>query len=168
MGGLKIYIYIYILCFHYIIYIMKTTLIKYIDICIWCGGDFSTFLYQYKKGRASLAGGWGGLGGWGGGGSSARCARAATRVDSSYPQYRVRTTSLNSNKLLENYLNSYPLFGTKYLDYKDWVQILSIFKDSKHGRRPSIDKVKSIKSNMNDGRTVFVWDHLQNFYKLDK
>jgi len=29
----------------------------------------------------------------------------ATRVDSSYPQYRVRTTSLNSNKLLENYLH---------------------------------------------------------------
>ena len=92
----------------------------------------------------------------------------ATRVDSSYPQYRVRTTSLNSNKLLENYLNSYPLFGTKYLDYKDWVQILSIFKDTKLNHKLSIDKVKSIKSNMNDGRTVFVWDHLQNFYKLDK
>jgi len=27
------------------------SLIKYIDICIWCGGDFSTFLYQYKKGK---------------------------------------------------------------------------------------------------------------------
>lgn len=92
----------------------------------------------------------------------------ATRVDSSYPQYRVRTTSLNSNKLLENYLNSYPLFGTKYLDYKDWVQILSIFKDTKLNHKLNIDKVKSIKSNMNDGRTVFVWDHLQNFYKLDK
>ena len=92
----------------------------------------------------------------------------ATKVDSSYPQYRVRTTSLNSNKLLENYLNSYPLFGTKYLDYKDWVQILSIFKDTNVNHKLNIDKVKSIKSNMNDGRTVFVWDHLQNFYKLDK
>jgi hypothetical protein len=92
----------------------------------------------------------------------------ATRVDSSYPQYRVRTTSLNSNKLLENYLNSYPLFGTKYLDYKDWVKILSIFKGTKLNHKLNIDKVKSIKSNMNDGRTVFVWDHLQNFYRLDK
>jgi hypothetical protein len=28
--------------------------------------------------------------------------------------------------------------------------------------------VKFIKSGMNDKRTLFVWDHLQNFYNLNK
>jgi hypothetical protein len=41
------------------------------------------------------------------------------RMETSNPQYRIRTTSLNGNILLENYLNSFPLFGSKYLDYTD-------------------------------------------------
>jgi hypothetical protein len=32
----------------------------------------------------------------------------------------------------------------------------------------NMEYVKHIKSNMNDKRTVFVWDHLQNFYNLNK
>lgn len=92
----------------------------------------------------------------------------AVKESSSNPEYRVRTSSLNSNILLENYLDTYPLFGTKYLDYKDWVKILSLFKGTRLNHKLNIDKVKSIKSNMNDRRTVFVWDHLNNFYRLDK
>jgi hypothetical protein len=41
------------------------------------------------------------------------------RENSAYPQYRLRTTSLNSNLILINYLNEYPLFGSKYLDYNN-------------------------------------------------
>jgi hypothetical protein len=40
------------------------------------------------------------------------------RIDSSNPEYRVRTTSLKGNLSLEMYLNNYPLFGTKFLDFK--------------------------------------------------
>jgi hypothetical protein len=35
------------------------------------------------------------------------------------PEYRLRTTSLQANLILSNYLINYPLFGTKYLDSKD-------------------------------------------------
>jgi hypothetical protein len=31
-----------------------------------------------------------------------------------------------------------------------------------------MDYVKLIKFEMNDNRTIFVWDHLQNFYNLNK
>jgi hypothetical protein len=41
------------------------------------------------------------------------------RSESDNPQYRVRTTSLKGNLAVVNYLTFYPLFGTKYLDYKD-------------------------------------------------
>jgi hypothetical protein len=42
-----------------------------------------------------------------------------TKVNLIKPEYRVRTTSLNGNLNLEKYLNLFPLFGNKYLDYKD-------------------------------------------------
>jgi hypothetical protein len=41
------------------------------------------------------------------------------RNDSNNPQYRVRTTNLKSNLAVVNYLTKYPLFGTKFSDYKD-------------------------------------------------
>jgi hypothetical protein len=31
-----------------------------------------------------------------------------------------------------------------------------------------MEYVKQIKSNMNDQRSTFVWDHLKNFYSLNK
>jgi hypothetical protein len=41
------------------------------------------------------------------------------RVNKPKSEYRVRTTSLNGNLILENYLRIFPLFGIKHLDYKD-------------------------------------------------
>ena len=83
------------------------------------------------------------------------------------PEYRVRTTNLKGNLVLENYLNQFPLFGSKYIDYKDWVKILDYFKQGKFNHKLNIDKIIEIKSCINDKRTVFIWDHLNNFYNLD-
>jgi hypothetical protein len=41
------------------------------------------------------------------------------RMQTKYPQYRIRTTSLKGNIAVENYLLNYPLFSTKYLDFMD-------------------------------------------------
>lgn len=87
------------------------------------------------------------------------------KVNSKHPQYRVRTTSLKGNMVVENYLNNYPLFGTKYLDSKDWLKVLSYFKKGQHMK--NIEQIHKIKLNMNDNRNIFNWDHLQYFYKLD-
>jgi hypothetical protein len=43
----------------------------------------------------------------------------AIKLNKPKPEYRVRTINLNSNLILENYLNTFPLLGKKYLDYKD-------------------------------------------------
>jgi len=88
------------------------------------------------------------------------------RIETKYPQYRVRTTSLKGNIVLENYLLNYPLFGTKYLDLLDWLKVLNFFKLNQH--MSNVQQISDIKSNMNDKRTIFTWDHLQNFYKLNE
>jgi hypothetical protein len=41
------------------------------------------------------------------------------RINSINKQYRIRTTSLKGNTTLENYLNNFPLFGSKFLDSRD-------------------------------------------------
>ena len=88
------------------------------------------------------------------------------RQDKPNPEYRVRTTSLRANLILSKYLENYPLFGTKYLDAKDWMKIVSIFEKGEHKDQKGIEKIVEIKSLMNDRRTNFTWDHLQDFYNL--
>lgn len=41
------------------------------------------------------------------------------RITRPKPEYRIRTTNLKSNLLLVSYLEKYPLFSSKYLNYKD-------------------------------------------------
>jgi LAGLIDADG endonuclease len=89
------------------------------------------------------------------------------REKTKYPQYRLRTMNIESNLILKNYLNIYPLFGSKYLDFKDWVEVVNLFKFGFKYSEENIKKVLNLKLRMNEKRTVFVWDHLNKFYNLD-
>ena len=97
-----------------------------------------------------------------------KCVVKSTRSESDKPQYRVRTTSLAGNIEVVNYLTKYPLFGTKFSDYKDWEKVAMLFTEGSFDHKLNMDYVKQIKSKMNDNRTIFVWDHLQNFYNTNK
>jgi hypothetical protein len=90
-----------------------------------------------------------------------------TRVNKPNPEYRVRTTSLNGNLVLEKYLLMFPLFGSKHLDCKDWIKVLDYFKSGSFKHESQIEEIISIKKCMNDSRTYFTWDHLNKFYNLD-
>jgi hypothetical protein len=87
----------------------------------------------------------------------------STRVNTLFPQYRLRTSSLSSNLKVVNYLNEFPLFGSKYLDFCDWNKILGLFNPRFIYTDENIKKVLNFKSGMNDNRTYFIWDHLNNF-----
>ena len=89
------------------------------------------------------------------------------RENTSYPQYRLRTASLRTNLILVSYLNEYPLFGAKFLDYNSWKEILSFFNPKFQYSQENVAKVLNLKSEMNDRRTIFTWNHLNNFYNLD-
>jgi hypothetical protein len=42
-----------------------------------------------------------------------------TKINSKSPQYRIRTTNIKGNVILKNYINEFPLFSSKYLNYLD-------------------------------------------------
>jgi hypothetical protein len=88
-----------------------------------------------------------------------------TKVNTKNPQYRIRTTSLNGNLVLKDYLTQYPLFSSKFLDYLDFIRVLEFFIKKEHYN--NVDKINKIKSNMNNNRTYFNWDHLQHFYIIE-
>ena len=81
------------------------------------------------------------------------------RSDRKYPQYRLRTSSLKTNVLVANYLTKYPLQGTKYMDYQDWKKVLYYFEQGTLMKNK--EHIVMIKSQMNQKRTVYNWDHLQ-------
>ena len=87
-------------------------------------------------------------------------------MNRSNPEYRVRTTNVEGNNFLVNYLTECPLFSSKYLNYKDWTNVLEFFNKKEHTKPESIKKIVEIKSKMNNSRTEFTWDHLNNFYNL--
>ena len=89
------------------------------------------------------------------------------RSNNHKPEYRVRTTNLQGNNQAKDYLIKYPLFSTKYLDSLDWMKVVDLFNNGEHKTTSGKEKIVAIKSGMNNKRTVFTWDHLQNFYNLN-
>lgn len=79
---------------------------------------------------------------------------------------RLRTLNINSNLKLCNYLSEYPLFSSKYLDFKDWSTVFNLFVQKKHLTEQGLTKIKNIKLQMNTKRHFFSWNHLNNFYEL--
>jgi hypothetical protein len=88
------------------------------------------------------------------------------RINTNNPQFRIRTTSFIGNNSLVNYLNKYPLWSSKYLNYLDWIKVLNYFERYEHTTFESIQAIIKIKSQMKDKRTYFNWDHLNKFYKM--
>lgn len=89
-----------------------------------------------------------------------------TRISKPKPEYRVRTYNIKGNIILRSYLNSYPLFSSKYLDSKDWMKIFLFFESKSHTLPENRTKIVNIKLGMNNGRKEFNWDHLNMFYNL--
>ena len=95
------------------------------------------------------------------------CSLKNIRENTQNPLFRLRTLNLKSNLILIDYLNKYSLYGSKYLDFYNWNKIVSLFNPKFKYSQENIDYVLELKKEMNDKRTNFTWNHLQNFYNLD-
>lgn len=83
--------------------------------------------------------------------------RARILNNSQTYQYIIVAGSKKSQKFLRSYLDKFPLYSTKYHDYKDWCKII----DLNHSLKlENIKEAKIIKSGMNSKRTNFSFHHL--------
>lgn len=79
--------------------------------------------------------------------------------------YTLTASSLESLKVIIDYFNKYPLYSSKYLDYKDWEIVAKLRLNNVHYTEDGISKVDIAKNSMNNTRTYFNWDHLKNLPK---
>ena len=78
--------------------------------------------------------------------------------------YTLAATSRISLGIIINYLEKYPLYSSKYLDYKDWQRIVLLMFENKHYTEEGINKTEDVRNNLNRQRTYFNWDHLNKLY----
>lgn len=82
------------------------------------------------------------------------------RVHSSNSYYIIRVENQLSCLSLIDYLDTYPLKSSKYLDYINWKSAFNILISKRF--KTDLDKkiIYNYKKTMNDKRTNFNWDHL--------
>ena len=83
---------------------------------------------------------------------------------SNYKEYSITTNSVKNNLILIDYLDKFPLFSSKELNYIDFKKIVKIIINKEHKTTTGKENIQLIKSGMNNRRTEFYWDHLQKFY----
>lgn len=83
-----------------------------------------------------------------------------TQKSTNNEYYTLTASSKYSTEILVNYLDRYSLFSSKYLDYKDWREIVLLMLENKHYTEEGITKTDFVKNSMNRNRTYFNWDHL--------
>ena len=74
--------------------------------------------------------------------------------------YNLTASNKLSLDLIVNYLEKYPLFSSKYLDYKDWKKIVLLIFEGKHYTEQGINETEYVRNGMNRKRTYFDWNHL--------
>ena len=78
--------------------------------------------------------------------------------------YNITASSRISIKIVLDYFSNFPLFSSKYLDYKDWEKIALSMLDNKHYTSEGINLTDLVRSEMNTQRTRFNWDHLNKLH----
>lgn len=74
--------------------------------------------------------------------------------------YVLAVTSPAKLCVLINYLDTYPLFTSKLLNYKDFKSCVNLMLSRQHLSTEGREAVKILKAGMNNKRTYYNWDHL--------
>lgn len=70
--------------------------------------------------------------------------------------FNLTAKSRKSLKVVINYFKTYPLFSSKYLDYKDWEKVVHLILSQTH-----YEGIKNLKGGINNKRRHFNWDHIK-------
>ncbi|TIB67810.1 hypothetical protein E3Q23_04461 [Wallemia mellicola] len=74
--------------------------------------------------------------------------------------YIMNLSSMVQLPLLVKYLDTYPLLSSKYLDYQNWRQAHILMREGQHLTPEGLDQISKLKSEMNNSRTQYTWNHL--------
>ena len=77
--------------------------------------------------------------------------------------YIIRVENQNSINLLMLYLETFPLLSSKYLDFLCWKTVFNFIINKNHMSVEGRKIIYELKSQMNNSRTYFNWDHLNKF-----
>jgi len=80
--------------------------------------------------------------------------------------YLIRVDHQKSIRKLINYLEEYPLLTSKRMDYLDWSSAFDIILNKNHFSVKGSEKILEYKKSMNNKRTYFNWDHLEQLCRL--
>jgi len=81
--------------------------------------------------------------------------------DKVYYSFMVISHNKLSHEQVRTYFNTFPLYSSKYLAYKDWCKVQDLQLE-KIMTKDYIEECKEIKSRFNSNRKIFNWDHLKN------
>lgn len=90
-----------------------------------------------------------------------KCNLLRIRVNRPDPQYRVMPGSALSIMLVRNYFETYPLLSSKRLDFLSWCKIHDLMLVNQALNHK--EDVLAIRSDMNNKRHTFNWDHLSSW-----
>ena len=88
--------------------------------------------------------------------------RKQISTDNKY--FNLTASSRKSLLIIITYFKLFPLYSSKYLDYKDWKEAAILILEKDHYTEQGISRIDILKNNMNLKRTYFNWDHLSNLH----
>jgi hypothetical protein len=71
-------------------------------------------------------------------------------------------TSPAKHSIIIAYLEKFPLFSSKRLNYCDWKLCYNMMINKQHLTSEGRSKIKTIKAGMNSKRFYYNWDHLED------
>jgi aminopeptidase C len=87
--------------------------------------------------------------------------KLGTTVSGKKTYYRIGASSEHSWAILSAYLLEFPLFGSKRLNFQDALECHKMVLEGRHLTEEGREKALALKNGMNNSRTVFNWDHLE-------
>ena len=82
------------------------------------------------------------------------------QVSTGNEYFTITASNRKSLSTIITYFKSFPLYSSKYLDYKDWEQAAILILENDHYTEDGLIKINYLKDNMNLKRTYFNWDHI--------
>jgi intein/homing endonuclease len=90
-------------------------------------------------------------------------SKVTTLNNKEFEGFIVTTSNKNSNQIMIDYLKSFHLLTSKYLDFKCFERANYLYFNKLHRDPVFYEEIRLLKSSMNNSRTEFNWSHLEQY-----